>query len=314
MKKIIVVTFFIIELGTVLSADNTGLFLKLKDNVVTNAPRLTLKDVVYGELPDDVANVDLGYSPKPGLRRHLSKKFIITRIKNSGFEGELFVEGKSVIDVERKAFDVPTGLIVAKAKEFIAGKYGLLEKNIKVVPVRFNKRVFVNSPNFNIVIARSSKIGRGGDITLFFKFVTDKGETQMGIHFIVDILQPLPVALNDMKAGALLKRSDFAVENRFIKLGVGCIKDVNGIVGAVLKTGIDKGEVIFPDMLRKNITVRKGDAVKTVIRDKNMTITLKLKALEDGGKNDVIRLFNPLSGKSVNGKIISGNFVEVNFS
>ena len=59
------------------------------------------------------------------------------------------------------------------------------------------------------------------------------------------------------------------------------------------------------------VVVQKGSLVTVVYRSNNMTLTAEARALQNGGQDEPIRVINTQSNRTLQGRVVGPNAVEV---
>ncbi|MCK0070470.1 flagellar basal body P-ring formation chaperone FlgA [Kordiimonas laminariae] len=89
------------------------------------------------------------------------------------------------------------------------------------------------------------------------------------------------------------------------------IQSSKELIGHTVRRAQQSGKALIKNDIRVPVTVTRGSTVTMQIRAGKMLLTAEGRALEEGGKGDVIRVMNEKSHTSVNAKIIHAGLVEV---
>ncbi|WP_417516991.1 flagellar basal body P-ring formation chaperone FlgA [Minwuia sp.] len=81
------------------------------------------------------------------------------------------------------------------------------------------------------------------------------------------------------------------------------IQDIGELIGMAPKRNIALNRPIRQNDLRRPVMVGKGDIVTMLFRSGGMTLTASGRAIEDGGRNAIIRVINERSRMTVEGRI-----------
>lgn len=115
--------------------------------------------------------------------------------------------------------------------------------------------------------------------------------------------EPLPrgriISAKDIKSAWL----DYAIKENL---------SANYIIGKQLKTRLKHSEPFSSTKLQVPILVRRGQRIQLRYKKKGITITSKVKAVEKGGKGDLIKVLYPYGKKKLVAKIIDEHTVEAN--
>ncbi|MBF0264504.1 MAG: flagellar basal body P-ring formation protein FlgA [Gammaproteobacteria bacterium] len=91
------------------------------------------------------------------------------------------------------------------------------------------------------------------------------------------------------------------------------ISTLKDIVGKIAKRNISTGNMIRPSQLKTNYLVKKKQQVMIIAQTKLFQVQMKGIALNNGHKNDIIKVRNSSSNKIVEAVIIKPGKVRVNF-
>ena len=83
------------------------------------------------------------------------------------------------------------------------------------------------------------------------------------------------------------------------------------LVGKQAVRTIKANKPICRKDIREEVIVKKGQTVMVVYQNKGLQIVSKMEALQDGCKDQNIRVLNTKSGKEVVGKVLNKNMVEI---
>ncbi len=89
------------------------------------------------------------------------------------------------------------------------------------------------------------------------------------------------------------------------------ITDKDKIIGKEAKRILKTGKLIMNSEIGDKVLIHKGDVVSAVYQTKQMQITTRAEALEDGSKGERIELQNPKSKKSIYGVVQDKDTVQV---
>jgi flagella basal body P-ring formation protein FlgA len=130
----------------------------------------------------------------------------------------------------------------------------------------------------------------------------------------LDYLQDVVVLTNQLAVGSILKRSDLTmVAVSAQKLPPSVIVSPDEIVGAKLRQSIGPKIPLRKAWLWVPPLIKRGAKVMMTFKKGNLTISAEGQALSDGAKGDVIQIKNIQSKKTVSGRVVAPNQVEVEF-
>ncbi|MAH84597.1 MAG: flagella basal body P-ring formation protein FlgA [Rhodospirillaceae bacterium TMED8] len=278
-------------------------------SVVVDDPLIRIADLFTNS--GEKADVEIAYAPEPGKRaifdarwlyrishayklgwRPLSDRVqsIVTRrsvmIDREEIE-ELIINSlarkgadpKSEIDLGNRLFSlhVPTGS----------------ENEVNIEEAHFNER----TQRFTVIIASPS--GKGG-----IKRTRVRGR-------LFDTIE-VPVLSHRLLAGEVIKPEDINwVKLRTSRLRSNTIVDETKLIGHTPKRGLRAGYPVLASAVQRPLLVAKNSLVTMILRTRQMLLTAQGKALEAGGRGDVIRISNLQSNSIIEAEVIGNGRVAV---
>lgn len=126
------------------------------------------------------------------------------------------------------------------------------------------------------------------------------------------ILQEVPVANENIAKNTIIKSE--MIKN--IKIRKNRIKpneftDIDDIIGKETTKSIKESKSFSIKDIRDPIIINKGNIISIIYKTKNMKLTAKGEAIEDGSKGQNIKVMNTTSKKVLHCRIISKDTVEI---
>jgi flagellar basal body P-ring formation protein FlgA len=125
-------------------------------------------------------------------------------------------------------------------------------------------------------------------------------------------LVSVPTLADEKKRGEIIRATDILWrEVRASEVLPHVITDDDDLVGMSAKRQIKASTVIHTSMIRRPVLVAKGAIVLIELSHGAMALTAQGKAMEEGSKDDVIRVTNLRSSKVIEARVSGANKVEV---
>jgi flagella basal body P-ring formation protein FlgA len=118
------------------------------------------------------------------------------------------------------------------------------------------------------------------------------------------VWRDIPIAHSPVLRGQLLSEADITLERRDVLVQRDeCIPFP--VTDSYLEAAgnLQAGTPVCVRMTRARAVMKKGQLVEAVFQDGTMTISLKVEALEDGAKGQMVRVRNPKTRRELYGKI-----------
>ncbi len=127
-------------------------------------------------------------------------------------------------------------------------------------------------------------------------------------HSMIDV----PVLTRRMMPNEIIRASDLT----WIKMRAGPMLASNvtlleDVLGKTPKRPLQGGAPIRQSDIGSFTLVQRNESVTMILRTKSMTLTVQGKALDDGGENQTIRVQNPKSNRTVEGRVTGPGEVTV---
>lgn len=124
------------------------------------------------------------------------------------------------------------------------------------------------------------------------------------LHTVIDV----PVPAIRVSRGETIEPQDIVLtQMRAKSVGPNAILDPDALIGMSAKTALLQGRPITASTIEPPLFVKKGDMVTVSLNIRNLTLTARARALQNGGEGDVIRVQNLESNRSFDVKIIAPN-------
>jgi|GEM_PF-1992501 len=277
-----------------------------------------LADLKGFELADRarIAQLEVLSAPEVGASVRLSRSAIIKKVKLKLEETLAFpVEYRSPkkIEVDRASFKLSAKRLTRYVED-VAIAYGPLSQ-VRLSQVKVPRMNALQIPEGSTLSLTAS----AGHIPTRVPVDLElRGEGRLlrrqRLFVEVDYLQDVVVLTNQLAVGSILKRSDLktlAISAR--KLPPSAIVNPDEIVGAKLRQSVGPKIPLRKAWLWVPPLIKRGAKVLMTFSKGNLTIHAEGQALSDGAKGDIIQIRNMQSKKTVSGRVIAPNQVEVEF-
>lgn len=143
-----------------------------------------------------------------------------------------------------------------------------------------------------------------------------RGSQPWSIHVpaTIAIFENVAVTTTALMRGHLMTAADIRLEQRNMKQisGRHFIRDLDQIIGKVLKRPISEDKVIQVSYLEMPTLVRRGQIVTILAITNGLVVRMNGKSMMDGAMGDLIQVRNPKSKKIINGTVTAVGEVRVN--
>lgn len=279
------------------------------DTVTLRTDSLMLGDLFSGLPPEK--DVRIADAPLPGEDIVVRAGTLMQLAEAHGIDWTPSSSRTRVI-VEREGRAVPLDMIRNAIEErliqdYIADRVEVDVTNRRLalmVPSEMDPEVAVESLDYNSRNQRftaliSVPIGSGKSL---------RAKVQGEVHPVIEV----PVLNRHAAPGETIRESDITwTEMQARRSNHNTVTSVDQLVGMSVRRPIGAGRVIRRTDVKPIQLIRKGDVVTMVFRTSLMTLTLRGQALENGSRQESIRVKNLASGKTVIGSVTDSGIVSV---
>jgi flagellar basal body P-ring formation protein FlgA len=90
----------------------------------------------------------------------------------------------------------------------------------------------------------------------------------------------------------------------------GSLSDIAAVVGKASQRPLNRGQLIDKRWLVEPIMVKRGASVNIVAHNVGVEVQVPAEAMEEGRRNDIVRVRNTLNGQIIRARVIGDNAVE----
>ena len=267
----------------------------LRSNVAMTGAEVRVDHIFTGTAKQDV----IATTPEPGRRlvldvytlQRIARKYDIEWRPRSRFDQTVVTRESRVMEapeIEETLWRELTARGMSKNH-----KVELTNRSVSVhVATGLMSPFKVENPVFDEQTGRVSAIlAVATDTGKFVRYRLDGGT-----YTVVDV----PVLTRRMRRDETIEKQD-VVWKKFRRdvVGRNVLMDPEGLVGQAARRYLPPGRPLMTDDVEPPKIVRKGGIVTMFFETKNLQLTVKARATEDGAMNDTIRVVNVRSNKVV---------------
>lgn len=297
----------ILALSTLFLGGPSYAAVGLKAHITVDAAVVTLGDLTDGA--GEFAAVVASEAPAPGGKVQLSTARIV-RIANQ--HGIVLDGSPRHITVERSGRTIQGSEVVELIEDQLAA-FGAEAKG-KIQLSISHLRLFAPLDSFdppalsNFSFDPRSRrfVGR-----LDIKDTNGKIRSTRLSGRVIDVMS-VPVLRSVVSPGDIISKADIgwkSIPRR--QVGRNLVLSTSQLIGKTPKRALSPGSVIQSNDVGQPILVDKGAMVSMSVRSTNMQLVVTGRALEKGGKGDVIQVMNPKSHITVQAIVVAPNEVRI---
>jgi flagella basal body P-ring formation protein FlgA len=311
------IIFYLIILAVVTNADEYN-SITIPETSIVNGKEIYLGDIASISVSDvaesrKLSKVHICQSAKPGASIKLNIGYIKSRAKQQG------------VSTDSLIWNTPNNIVIQTSSRIvsyeevkIAGENffkDLVSKNaiVNAQPAYEMKPIVLPDGDIDIKVESVSKYPVNGNFPLNFAFSSDGCECEKRlIPFKVEVIDNVVVSTKQIDLNSVIKEDDIIITSKDIGLSSEVFYKKDDIIGKYAKKNISKGSFITSDMIKQVPIIKQGDLITILVESASLKIATQGKAMENGIKDQVIRIINISSLKELQAQVVDKNTVKIN--
>ncbi|HGJ65606.1 TPA: flagellar basal body P-ring formation protein FlgA [bacterium] len=311
------IIFYLIILAVVTNADEYN-SITIPENPIVNGKEIYLGDIASISVSDvaesrKLSKVHICQSAKPGASITLNIGYIKSRAKQQG------------VSIDSLIWNTPNNIVIETSSRIvsfeevkIAGENffkNLVSKNaiVNAQPAYEMRPIILPDGDIDIKVESVSKYPVNGNFSLNFIFSIDGCECEKRlIPFKVEVIDNVVVSAKQIDLNSVIKEDDLIITSKDIGLSSDVFYKKDDIIGKNAKKNISKGSFITSDMIKQVPIIKQGDLITILVESASLKISTQGKAMENGIKDQVIRIINISSLKELQAQVVDKNTVKIN--
>ena len=294
-----------------------ALLITLNQSSSVDDKTITLGDIAtfdeQSDLTRALATQQIGQAPPPGeslqLRSIRIKQYLVARepaLRDASWQGP------PTVTVHRRGVTVGPDQIQSAIDDYIMSN----RNNLPAAEVRFIPnalplpfKVPTGSLTHEVFPSNPGIIG-SSRFSIIFR-VDDQVVNNMSVRGRTEALAQVVVSAKLLKKGDHLAYEDLTTAVVDISKFAGGGDAIEDFVGKRLKRNLRAGDIVLASMVETPPVVRRGERVKIVIQTGQLLLTATGLAHTDGGIDEMIRVKNISSNKTIYCRVAAPGLVEV---
>jgi flagellar basal body P-ring formation protein FlgA len=265
---------------------------------------------LFAGVTDDKNSV-VDHAPLPGERRIYTASHLYALARQHGLDWR----PNSPLDkvaIERASVIVPTEEIEREIRDALASQDRFEEIDVDL----FNRGVRIHIPTDRPMTMRVEQLSYDARSQRFQATITapanDPEAQSVQVTGRVYTLVDVPVLARAVLPGAVIQQSDIVWKKmRQVSLAGNIVAQPEEIIGAVTRRPLAPNRPLRTTDLKPNLLITRNDRVTIVAYTANMRLTATGIAMQNGAEGDVVQVTNTASKKTIQGRVIGPNLVEV---
>jgi len=281
----------------------------LKQGIIIDRPVITLNDLLDGA--DQAGDLVVAHAPAPGERLALNP-IAIARIAASRGVHWMPPAGMHRITVTRASRIVPMADIMAEVELALSIQTNGEDLQIELAGHRSTLHVATDKLPTVEVISMDYAPRTGRFTAIVSSPAGDPAAQRERLHGRAWVMTEVPVLSHPVRPGDEISHDDISWQRvRQDRVRRQTVVNVGELVGMSPKRHIAANRLIRVSDLQTPVMVSKGAVVTMVYRHGGLLLTASGRAMENGGRNDVIRVMNDRSRLTIEARVAAPGQVNV---
>ncbi|MEO5373326.1 MAG: flagellar basal body P-ring formation chaperone FlgA [Alphaproteobacteria bacterium] len=311
MKRIALALGLVLATATSAMAEKAPVALpaSLHANVEVHGAYVRLGDLFDGA--GAYADRPVVQAPEPGKRTTLDAVWLYKVARAYGVQWQPLSRSDRAV-VERASQTVDGGRILEEVRAALAAKGVPADAEVAFNQGGGELHVAAGAePDITVESVTFDERNRRFNATVVIQSGTSDTKRQRLAGRVFNTVE-IPVLSRGLKKGEVIALKDVRwVKVRSDDVRQDVVTDADQLLGLTPTRFIRDGVPLRSPDLQKPILVEKGAQVTMILKTPMMSLTVRGQALEDGARNDSIRVQNTASNKSVLARVIDVNVVSV---
>lgn len=295
------------------------LIIAVQDKAAVKGPYITLGEIaaITGEGADRIgqlAGLRLGYAPSPGSSTVLTRELLGTRLAATGADfSDVVWQTSPSVTIVTESQVVSGQQLTDAATQAVYSKLAGIAGELTVTPAAVPADVLVPLGTLQVAAEIPAGVRFTGFTTAYLTISVDgQRYTSIPVRLTVKLYQQVVVAARAISGREVLTAEDIRLERADTgRLAAGYITDSNEAIGLQSRRLIMQGAVITGQLLEKPVLIARGSTVTVVARVGDIEVTASGQALQDGVKDQLIRVQNTNSRRIITARVIDNATVLV---
>jgi len=295
----------------------------LKDFAWVEGPSVQLGEIaeIEGneELVEKLKKIKITSAPLLGKSRVINRDYIWVRLYQSRIKTqEVIFQGAKEVKITVLSNSIEEEEVLRAIEDVLSTFLKEEERQgmeVEIGRVAFSFPLLVPVGGLELQGEISSSSFDSSRLTILIKiYINENLYRTLSIPLKIKIFKEVVVATRNLHTDHTFTREDLKKEKILInvnKQGEEWLCDLQEVLGKRLLRNISAGTPLKKEILGSPLLVERGSLVTLFIEGRNIRIQAQGKALEKGGKGDIIEVLNIDSKKRLEGIIVDVNSVRI---
>lgn len=296
--------------------------VRIPAEVTIDKEQVKLGDIVAVTAVSDadagrIQSISLGFSPRVGMTREISRENISLALAAAGFnESELTLDIPAKFLVKRAAQSVSQNLLREAVEKFVLPQFEAEKVSAKITKLELPDSLELPVGDVEIRVVNFSGITNFMTPTIISLELKVNGKVlrRVPANLSVEAFADVLVLNRDLASGTRITGSDVQAKNiRLEKNLSSYIRKPSELAGKKLLKNLSASSPLTTDAVAADAVIKAGDSVSIIARSGGMQIAVSGEARANGRIGDRIAVKNTQSGVILQAIVIDEATVKLSF-
>ena len=261
-----------------------------------------------------ISALTVGCSPRAGSAIQINPGTIEKVLKDNGFNlQEIRIESDGPLKIIRDFEILTAEKIVAAVTSYIFQNAPWEDEQINVRPISFKQDLRLPPGKVTLNVSTSKHSNWCGSERFTVSVMVDQETVkQIRLSAFIEVWGTVVLTTRPLGRGQPIGPDDVALKKMDLASApVNAVVDKNYAIGSIVRRSIAINSVLRSDQIELPPLIRKGDVVEVVVEARNLRITTKAVAQENGSLGERIVLLNLNSKKKIFAQVVDNRTVKV---
>jgi len=300
------------------SASNGGASVSVRPTSSVKGDSVLLRDLaeLNGFAPEEaerVGRIYLAKAPAPGETRRFPGRFLQKMLAVNKVAAKMSIPEQ--IEVRRDAHRVSLDDISSLYKEEVCRRTGSSADQVSLDGLNLKEELSIPEGEVDLKIDfNPTESFRGLTVGRLLVSVNDKPVRSLQVSATVERRGRAVVPVRLVAKGEVLRAEDLSYDEiPLSKAPVNLVTEMDDVVGQVALKPLSSGQPLTTSQVEAPLLVHRGDMVTLVIDSRGMRIETPGVAVQSGRKQELIKVVNTSSNKTLIGQVVAVGEVKVPF-
>lgn len=294
------ILFVLIAFSSEVFSQTEQLVLQIRDVAEIGGEYIKVCDVASVltsdlKLAKQIENMVIRKSPYPGKSLELRSVDVKACLMRNRIDAEdIDLRGSETVLVTSKSIQITSKQIIEQAENFVLHEMPWNPEDVRIEVISSPSDLIVHDGDLTFEVYPATKNYYVGQVVINVKvFIDGSLKKSIPVTMRVRIFDEVVVINKALNKEEVINESDLSIEKREVSnVKGGVFENISDVVGKVAKIRIKAQSILRDGMVQSPLMIKRNELVKVKLSLKNLEITSRAIARQDGREGDFIAVKN----------------------